>query len=90
MHYTETVDIADPKVDVVGMDFILHNMYAEKDYTIRKWFRDDADAMLQRVASHVQQKLYSIISIQLSKHSCVVVCASDVMAEDWPEGSLIG
>lgn len=85
------VDIGDPHVIVTGMDFIIHNMYADAGFiTFRKWFQDDADAMLKRVASHVEQGLYSVISLQLSKHSCVVICATDKNVEDWPEDSLFG
>lgn len=76
------------------MDFIIHNMYADPTdaafVTFRKWFSDDADAMLARVASHVQQKLYSVISLQLSKHSCVVVCASEKALEEFPEDAFVG
>ena len=76
------------------MDFIIHNMYSDPNnkafVTFRKWFSDDADAMLKRVASHVEQRLYSIISLQLSKHSCVVICVSDKMLDDFPGDSLVG
>ena len=71
------------------MDFIIHNMYIEKGFvTMRKWFNDDADAMLARVASHVAQGFYSIISLQLSKHSCVIVCTSEL--DNFPGDALVG
>ena len=92
--YHLAVDISDDSVEVIGMDFIIHNMYADPNdkafVTFRKWFGDDADAMLKRVASHVEQNLYSIISLQLSKHSCVVVCSSEKALEDFPDGALSG
>ena len=89
--YSDGVSIADPAVRVTGMDFIIHNMYADAGFvTFRKWFEDDADAMLARVASHVEKGLYSIISLQLSKHSCVVICASEKEVEDFPEDALLG
>ena len=64
-------------------------MYADAGFiTFRKWFGDDADAMVKRVASHVEQGLYSLISLQISKHSCVVICATDKKLGDFPDGSL--
>jgi hypothetical protein len=82
-----TVSIADPNVNVTGNDCIWHNMYADSDFrTLRKWFECDADEMLLKIAGHVRDGLYSLISLNASKHSFVVVCACSKNLEGLPEG----
>ena len=85
------IHLGDDAYEVTGMDFIIHNMRAGGKFrTMRKWFSDDADAMLGRVAKHVEQKLYSVISLQLSKHACVITCTTETDPEEWPEDALVG
>lgn len=85
------VSIADPNVEVTGMDCIWHNMYDGSNVTaIRKWFALGVNAMLVRVAEHVQMGLCSIISISASKHSFVVVCACHKDREEFPEDAFWG
>lgn len=86
------IDISDPSVRVVGIDAIWHNMDASDGafITFRKWFQDDLDTMVARVNGHVQQGLYSLIAITASKHSVVVICASKLALEDFPDGAFKG
>jgi hypothetical protein len=87
------VDISDPDIDVVGVDCIWHNMDVTNPnafVTFRKWITEDVDALVQRVAGHVQQGLYSLISMQVSKHSLVVICVCSKAIEDFPEGAFRG
>ena len=88
------VDIGDPDVSVTGMDCIWHNMYLGSSdgalTTFRKWFQDDANMMVARIAKHVSDGLYEIISVTVSKRSAVVICATEKSFEDMPEGSFVG
>jgi len=67
----------------VGIDCIWHNMYVHSDFiTFRKQSSLSVDRVLLEVAKHVEDGLYSIISISASKHSFVVVCGTKkTMAE---------
>lgn len=87
--------ISDLKYLVTGMDGIWHNIYEdpEKGFAwtmFRKWFEDEPDDMLARINRHVDQGLYSVVSLSISKHSVAVVCKSMKPLEDWPEGVLLG
>ena len=71
------VSVADPSVSVTGIDAIWHNMNCRSDFTaIRKWFAMSVDELYLKVGEHVRQGLYSIISINASKHSFMVICAT--------------
>lgn len=82
------MDLSDSDVTVVG--FILIDLIKNCDhYTFRKWC-DDVDAMLSRIASHVNQGLYSVIGIRTSKHSCIGICKPDMNIECFPEEAFAG
>lgn len=73
------VDIGDPAYEVHGVDVIWHNMNVENEnafQTFRHWSQDSIDQLLIRVAGHLQAGHYSVISLNASKHSLVVICAS--------------
>lgn len=62
-------------------------MYSESDFiSTRTWCAKDVNWVLLQVARHVEQGLYRIISISASKHSFVVVCASEKQCKDLSEG----
>ena len=87
------MDLSDPNVRVVGMDCIWHNMSVTSDRAFtnfRKWFQQDVDAMMTRVAGHVQTGLYSLVAVNASKHSFVVICISDLALEDFPDDAFEG
>lgn len=87
------VNIADPSIQVVGMDCIWHNMdttNANAFVTLRKWINDDIDAIVLRVARHAQMGRYTLVSLQVSKHSLVVVCNSGKALEGFPEDAFRG
>lgn len=58
--------------------------------TFRKWFSLDLDAMMLRVTEHVQAGYYSLIAVNASKHSLVVICGSDLAIVDFPDGAFVG
>lgn len=74
--------------EIYGVDAIWHNQYlgSQSDFLgLRRCFYCDIDALLLKVAGHVQQGLYSIISLNATKHSLVVVCGCTKMREDMPD-----
>lgn len=85
------VDISDPDIITSGMDGIWHNLTEDQAWvTFRKWLQDSPDEMMNRVARHVGQGLYSIVSLSLSKHSVAVVCVSSKPLGEWPEDAWQG
>lgn len=82
------VEIYDGVHDVRGVDCIWHNMNANSTFTTFRWIPGDVDidTMLVRVARHVQQGLYSIVSLNASKHALTVVCICERDREEFPDG----
>lgn len=74
---TTVMSVADPSVVVTGIDFIIHNMDCGSSLTtFRKWFSCDVNELYLKVGDHVRQGLYTIISINASKHSFMIICAT--------------
>ena len=68
------------------MDCIWHNVWSgspKSFITMRRWSNEDMGAIVSRVARHVQMGYYTLISLQLSKHSLVVVCSCTKPLEEW-------
>jgi hypothetical protein len=87
------INIGDPTVQAVGMDCIWQNMdtsNADSFTTLRKWIDDDVDAVVMRIAGHVQNGLYRLVALQVSRHSLVVVCLCDKSLEEFPADALDG
>jgi hypothetical protein len=87
------INIGDPTVQAVGMDCIWQNMdtsNADSFTTLRKWIDDDVDAVVVRIARHVQNGLYRLVALQVSRHSLVVVCLCDKSLEEFPADALDG
>jgi hypothetical protein len=87
------INIGDPSIQVIGMDCIWHNMdttNADAFVTTRKWINDDVDAIVLRVARHLQMGLYTLVSLQVSKHSLVVMCNSRKALEELPDDAFHG
>lgn len=87
------VNIADPSIQVTGMDCIWHNMdtaNANAFLTIRKWINDDVDTIVLRVTRHVQMGLYTLVSLHVSRHSLVVMCNSSKALEEFPDDAFLG
>jgi hypothetical protein len=81
------VQLGDLGTTTVGLDCIWHNMYTGTNVTtVRKLSTASVDQMLIRVARHVEDGLYTIISLNMSKHSFVAVCAFNKNWEDMPDG----
>ena len=82
------IEINDGVHNVRGVDCIWHNMYADSTFTTFRWIPGDVDidTMIVRVARHVKQGIYSIISLNASKHSLTVVCVCEKNWEDLPRG----
>ncbi|PVH79278.1 hypothetical protein DL98DRAFT_655527 [Cadophora sp. DSE1049] len=71
------VHSVDDSYEVYGVDAIWHNQYVgpETDFIgMRKQFECDINAMILRVAKHVSDGLYEVISMNASAHSLTVVC----------------
>lgn len=84
--------LASPDANVIGMDFILVDIDKKNPrgcQIFQKWLNDNVDAMLSRIASQVDQELYSVISVQVSKHSCSVICNCQMDIEVFPEEALV-
>ncbi|KAK5991542.1 hypothetical protein PT974_09826 [Cladobotryum mycophilum] len=82
------IEIYDCVHDIRGVDCIWHNMYADSTFKTFRWTPGsvDIDTMIIKVARHVEQGLYSIISLNASKHSLTVFCVCEKNWEDLPEG----
>lgn len=85
------VDVTDPTVEVYGIDCIWHNMdVSSPDFTtFRKSFGISADEIVQRIAVHLAQGLYELISLNVA-HSCVVVCKTDKSFAEFAADWLVG
>jgi hypothetical protein len=86
-------NIGDLTVQAVGMDCIWQNIdttHANTFTTLRKWIHEDVDAIIMRIAGHVQNGLYRLVAVQVSKHSLVVVCMYDKPLEEFPADALDG
>lgn len=71
--------------EIYGVDVIWHNVYAGDDSdwsTMRKAYESEIDQMIQMVGKHVAQGLYSIISLNATKHSLTVNCACEKMKSE--------
>ena len=68
--------IGDDEVNIVGMEFVIHNLYDGAGWKmVRKWCDDSTDAMLAQVASHVADGLYKLFSFAaLKTHVRYCVC----------------
>jgi hypothetical protein len=83
----KVIHVMDDEYEIRGVDAIWHNQYRgpESDFGImRRQYDSDINFLLQLVASHVSQGLYTIISLNATKHSLVVVCGCQKMEADMP------
>jgi hypothetical protein len=77
----------DDDYEIRGVDAIWHNQYRGPDSDfggIRGNYDRDIDFMLQLVATHVAQGLYTIVSVNATKHSLVVICNCLKMRKNMP------
>lgn len=73
--------------EVVGVDAIWHNQYAgpEPDFiAFRTQYQSDINAMILKVAEHVRQGFYTVISINATPHMLTVICACEKMQSEFP------
>lgn len=64
---------------------IWHNIYlgdASDWTTFRKQYDSDINQLIQMVGQHLAQGLYSIVSLNATKHSLTVVCACEKMKDE--------
>lgn len=77
----------DDNYEIPGVDAIWHNQYRgpKSDFGgLRGRYDRDINFMIQLVAGHVAQGLYTILSLNATKHSLVVVCICEQMRADMP------
>jgi hypothetical protein len=77
------------RYDIYGVDVIWHNMYRgpKSDFhTMRAHYDCSVDALIRKVAGHIAQGLYFIISLNASKHSLTVIFGCEIMKKDFPAG----
>lgn len=71
--------------DIYGVDVIWHNVYAGDDTdwsTLRKQYDSDIDLLIQMVGQHLAQGLYTIVSLNATKHSLTVNCICEKMTSE--------
>lgn len=71
--------------DIYGVDVIWNNVYAgpKSDWsTIRKQYESNIDQMVQLVGQHLAKGLYSLISMNATKHSLTVLCTCEKMNDE--------
>ena len=89
----EDEDIQLPKLHVMnryyfeihGVDVIWHNVYAgeKSDFsTFRQQRDEDINSLLQMVGRHLVRGLYSIVSLNASKHSLTITCICERMLDE--------
>ena len=66
-----------------AIDLIFHNMNSTVDWTTsRKWHPGPIDRLLLQITEHVKEGLYSIVGLNASKYSCIVVVDSNKTSEE--------
>lgn len=80
--------MADPSVNITGIDCIWHNLYGESNFTtIRKWYENcDLNELLLFISDHVRRNLYKVVAICATKHMVVLTCACEKDIEELPDG----
>jgi hypothetical protein len=67
-----------------SIDFIWHNMNASAGArTVRGAKHTTIDRLFVTVARHVEQGLYTLISVNATEYAMVVVCSSEMSYEDF-------
>ena len=67
-----------------SIDVIWHNMNSASSFrNVRGPKHTTMDKLFVAVAKHVEEGLYTLISVNATAYAFVIVCASDVSSEDF-------
>lgn len=81
------VQSLDESYEVFGVDAIWHNQYAgpESDFLgFRKQYDCDINLMIQKIAKHVAQGIYTIVSMNATPHMLTIICICQKLQVDFP------
>jgi hypothetical protein len=76
--------VGDRKIGPPSVDFIWHNMNGAANFrTSRGPKHTTIDKLFAKVAKQVEDGLYTLISVNVTAYTFVVICASDVSSEEF-------
>ncbi|KAL2204729.1 hypothetical protein CC79DRAFT_919160 [Sarocladium strictum] len=94
----KTIYIPSTSVDIVGFDCLWHNMDCRSDFTVfRTWYYCEMDKFFSLVADRVRRGVFSVISLNATKHAVHIVFATQKNTDEliekwldreyWPDGN---
>lgn len=81
------VQSLDESYEVIGVDAIWYNQYAgpESDFiAFRKQYYCDINSMVLKVAEHIRNGVYTVISMNATLHMLTVICVCEKNQSDFP------